>query len=84
MDRGAWNSAASGVAQPDRYASSRREIRRRYCGELAVNRNTVILWRKRFSEGLDGRWDIAPGRGRKPTYETDKVAAIVDAILQTE
>jgi hypothetical protein len=49
-----------------------------------VNRNTVILWRKRFSEGLDGRWDIAPGRGRKPTYEPDKVAAIVDAILQTE
>jgi len=35
---------------------------------LSVNRNTVILWRKRFAdEGLDGLWDIAPGRGRKPT-----------------
>jgi transposase len=35
--------------------------------QLSVNRNTVILWRKRFGdEGLDGLWDIAPGRGRKP------------------
>ena len=52
---------------------------------LAVNRNTVILWRKRFgNEGLDGLWDIAPGRGRKPTYQIDKIAAIVDATLQTK
>jgi transposase len=37
--------------------------------QLSVNRNTVILWRKRFGdEGLDGLWDIAPGRGRKPLY----------------
>jgi transposase len=53
--------------------------------QLAVNRNTVILWRKRFSEeGLDGLWDIAPGRGRKPRYEINKIAAIVDATLQTK
>lgn len=52
---------------------------------LAVNRHTVILWRKRFvNEGLDGLWDIAPGRGRKPTYQIDKIAAIVDATLQTK
>jgi len=45
-----------------------------------VSRHTVNLWRKRFSaEGLDGLWDIAPGRGRKPVYEIDKIAAIVDA-----
>lgn len=51
---------------------------------LSVNRNTVILWRKRFGElGLDGLWDIAPGRGRKPIYPMDKIAAIVDATLQT-
>ena len=44
---------------------------------LSVNRNTVILWRKRFAdEGLDGLWDIAPGRGCKPTYQIDKIAAI--------
>src|ERR1035438_4375108 len=53
--------------------------------QLAVNRNTVILWRKRFGEeGLDGLWDIAPGRGRKPVYQIDKIAAIVDATLQTK
>src|SRR6202030_2447460 len=52
---------------------------------LSVNRNTVILWRKRFVDsGLDGLWDVAPGRGRKPVYEIDKIAAIVDATLQTK
>jgi hypothetical protein len=30
----------------------------------------LTLWRKRFAEaGLDGLWDVAPGRGRKPTYK---------------
>jgi len=49
---------------------------------FSVNRNTVILWRKRFAdEGLDGLWDIAPGRGRKPTYAIDKIPRIVDATL---
>lgn len=52
--------------------------------QLAVNRKTVILWRRRFSEQrLDGLWKIAPGRGRKATYESDKIAAIVAATLQT-
>jgi len=52
---------------------------------FSVNRNTVILWRKRFAdEGLDGLWDIAPGRGRKPTYAIDKIARIVGATLQTK
>jgi DNA-binding XRE family transcriptional regulator len=53
--------------------------------ELSVNRNTVVLWRKRFSEeGWDGLWDIAPGRGRKPVYGIDRIAAIVNATLQTK
>ena len=44
--------------------------------QLSVNRNTVILWRQRFAEkGLDGLWDIAPGRGRKPRYAMEKIAA---------
>ena len=46
--------------------------------QLSVNRKTVILWRERFSEQrLDGLWEIAPGRGRKPNYDIDKIAAIV-------
>jgi len=53
--------------------------------QLSVNRKTVILWRQRFFEQrLDGIWEIAPGRGRKPNYDTDKIAAIVDATLQTK
>src|ERR1035438_5134898 len=53
--------------------------------QLSVNRKTVILWRQRFSEQrLDGLWEIAPGRGRKPTYDSDKIATIVDATLQTK
>jgi hypothetical protein len=40
---------------------------------------------KRFGDaGLDGLWDVAPGRGRKPTYQIDKIAEIVDATLQTK
>ena len=53
--------------------------------QLSVNRHTVNLWRQRFVEQrLDGLWDIAPGRGRKPVYDIDKVAAIVDATLHTK
>ena len=53
--------------------------------QLSVNRKTVILWRQRFSQQrLDGLWEIASGRGRKPNYDTDRIAAIVDATLQTK
>jgi len=52
---------------------------------LTVNRNTVILWRTRFAQqGLDGVWEVAPGRGRKPTYGPEKIATIVDATLRTK
>jgi len=53
--------------------------------ELSVNRKTVMLWRHRFFEQrLDGLWEIAPGRGRKPIYDLDKIGAIVDATLRTK
>lgn len=53
--------------------------------QLSVNRKTVILWRSRFAEQrLDGLWEIAPGRGRKATYDIDKIAAVVEATLQTK
>jgi len=53
--------------------------------ELSINRKTVILWRDRFAEQrLDGLWEIAAGRGRKPTYDSDKVAAVVKATLETK
>jgi transposase len=53
--------------------------------ELKINRHTPALWRERFvQEGLDAVWEIQPGRGRKPRYPPEKVAAIVEATLQTK
>jgi transposase len=53
--------------------------------ELNINRKSVALWRQRFIEqGVDTLWEIAPGRGRKPTYSADKVKSIVDSTLQTK
>jgi transposase len=53
--------------------------------ELAVNRHTAGLWRRRFrQEGLDAVWEIAPGRGRQPRYTEKKVAAIVKATLESK
>ena len=53
--------------------------------ELAINRKTVTLWRARFAEdGLTSLWEIAPGRGRKPTYDSAKIKAIVDTTLQSK
>ena len=50
---------------------------------LEINRKTVMLWRARFEqEGLDGLWEVAPGRGRKPSYGPEKIQSIVDATLR--
>ncbi len=52
---------------------------------LEVNRKTVRLWRARWEqEGLDGLWEVAPGRGRKPTYGPEKIQSIVDATLRSK
>jgi len=54
-------------------------------GRLEVNRKTVTLWRNRFNqEGPDSLWEVAPGRGRKPTYGPEKIHSIVDATLRTK
>ena len=53
--------------------------------QLGTNRKTVILWRRRFVQhGPESLWQIAPGRGRKPTYGPEKIKALVDATLQTK
>ena len=52
--------------------------------DLEINPKTVALWRDRFlQEGSDCLWEVAPGRGRKPTYCLDKVAAIIQSTLET-
>lgn len=53
--------------------------------QLDINRKTVTLWRERFAEnGIQGLWEVAPGRGRKPSYGADKIKTIVDATLQSK
>jgi transposase len=52
---------------------------------LKINRKTVRLWRERFTTlGLQGLWEIAPGRGRKPTYSSDRIKAVIDTTLQSK
>src|SRR5215218_2483293 len=53
--------------------------------ENHVNRNTVRLWRERFNtQGLQALWEIAPGRGRKPVYDSTRVKEVIDATLQSK
>jgi transposase len=53
--------------------------------ELNINRKTVRLWKNRFIEsGLQGLWEIAPGRGRKPTFGPDRIKAVIDTTLQSK
>ncbi len=53
--------------------------------ESGVDVKTVALWRGRFTQaGAQGLWEIAAGRGRKPTYSLDKIKAIVQATLSTK
>jgi hypothetical protein len=62
------------------YGRQNREI----AEDLEINPKTVALWRDRFlQEGSDCLWEVAPGRGRKPTYCLDKVAAIIQSTLET-
>ena len=47
-----------------------------------IDVKTVALWRGRFiHSGPQGLWEIAAGRGRKPTYSARKIKAIVQATL---
>ena len=53
--------------------------------ENGVNRKTVRLWRERFvARGLQGLWEIAPGRGRKATYSAERIKTMIDATLRSK
>jgi transposase len=66
-------------------AAARGESESAIASDLRVNRKTVRLWRERFSrEGLNGFWEVAPGRGRKATYGLDRIKAVIDATLQSK
>ena len=49
-------------------AASRGQPDKDIATDLEINFKTAALWRKRFiSEGPDCLWEVAEGRGRKPT-----------------
>jgi len=53
--------------------------------ELMVNRHTIRLWKQRFaSNGIGSLWDVAPGRGRKPTYSAEQVKSLLDKTMQSK
>jgi len=61
------------------------ESEARIASWLQINRKTVRLWRDRFArEGLQGLWEIAAGRGRKPTYGPDRIKAVIDTTLHSK
>jgi transposase len=52
---------------------------------VGVSRPTVILWRQRFLRGGPAALtEIAPGRGRRPTYGADRINELVRATTQTK
>jgi len=53
--------------------------------QQGVSRPTVQLWRKQVHAGGIGEvWKIAPGRGRKPTYDQTKRDQIIRATLHSK
>ena len=51
--------------------------------QIGVSPTTVQAWRQRFGEeGLTAFAGVRPGRGRKPSISSEKVAEIVRATLQ--
>jgi len=52
--------------------------------DFQINFKTVALWRTRFrKEGNDCLWEVASGRGRKPSLSRNKVADIIERTLQS-
>src|SRR5437879_13429978 len=50
-----------------------------------TNRNTVRLSRARFTKpGAHSRWEVAAGRGRKPTYGPQQLQASIDPTWPTK
>ena len=53
--------------------------------QLNSNRPTVRLWRARFAQkGVQGLWEVAPGRGRKATHGAEKIQQVIDTTLQSK
>src|SRR5713226_1684038 len=66
-------------------AASRGQPDKDIATDLEINFKTAALWRKRFiNEGPDCLWEVAEGRGRKPTLTPQDIERIVGTTLQTK
>lgn len=64
-------------------AAGRRD--KEIASDLRVHPRTVALWRQRArSEGIEGIWQVAAGRGRKPTFGATTVSGWIERTLQTQ
>ena len=53
--------------------------------DLGVHPRTVALWRQRVrDEGIEGIWQVAAGRGRKPRFGATTVSGWIERTLQTQ
>jgi hypothetical protein len=53
--------------------------------DLRVHPLTVALWRQRArSDRIEGIWEVAAGRGRKPTFGATTVSDCMERTLQTQ
>jgi hypothetical protein len=61
--------------------SSDKEI----AAEQKVHPRTVALWRQQVhEEGIEGIWQVAAGRGRKPTFGATTVSGWIERTLLTQ
>ena len=66
-------------------AAAAGETNRAIATASGVDAKTVALWRGRFAEqGPECLWEIAAGRGRKPSHSPDKINAIIQATLSSK
>ena len=80
-------------ATPQQVVLRAKIVRQASCGssdkqiaaDLKVHPRTVALWRQRVRhEGFEGIWQVAAGRGRKPTFGATTVSGWIERTLQTK
>jgi hypothetical protein len=82
---GLRNTAAGGLTESDCVSRGRRAIRQRHCSAArGKSQDGHVVAYPLHAGGPGCLWEVAPGRGRKPTYGPEKIQAIVDATLRSK
>src|SRR5690349_23326663 len=79
------HSAASRPALPHRIGRRQRSIRSHDRGAVgSQSPHRAAMAQPLSSAGFESLWEIAPGRGRKPSYGAEKIQEIIDTTLQSK